>query len=559
MSGDGAPEPAGGSLTPDALDHLLDAMLAVAGELDLDAVLERFVKVSARLTGARYGAIDVRDSHGRSITFVRTGRPGELAQALRNGPQRPALLDQLPIDGALSFADLRRHPTFDGFSELTAPGSFLGATIHLGQRVFGHLYLSDKPEPFTPADEKVAAALAAAAGVAVSNAQQYAEAEHRTRWLRAERAITTMLLEGVGAEDALAHIASTAREVGGADTVALALPGVDGELVIELVDGLAGDDLIGTTMAAGSRAHDVLTAGKGLNVPSLQAAREVADPALRQLGPALFAPFRSPGRGLGVLILSRRVGAPRFDDSDLATAVSFAEQAALAFVLAEARTAQDAATLLDERERIARDLHDLAIQQLFATGMHLETVRRRAARGVDAAELAEVVDDALENVDGSVREIRHIVHELRDPDGGVGVVARLLREVDLARTGLGFDPSFVATLDGDVVAVGDLDADRLDERVHGSLASDVVAVVREALANAARHAEAHAVAVRLTATTSQVLLEVQDDGRGIRPGPSRQSGTTNLAARARARGGTFSVEPPREGGGTLLSWSVPLG
>ena len=162
---------------------------------------------------------------------------------------------------------------------------------------------------------------------------------------------------------------------------------------------------------------------------------------MREFGPALFAPFRSPGRGLGVLILLRRVGSPRFDDADLATAVSFAEQAALAFVLAEARAAQDAAALLDERERIARDLHDLAIQQLFATGMQLETVRRRAARGVDATELLGVVDEALENVDGSVREIRHIVYALRDPDGGVGVVARLLREVDLARTGLGFAPT----------------------------------------------------------------------------------------------------------------------
>ncbi|WP_426592679.1 GAF domain-containing sensor histidine kinase [Cellulomonas sp. McL0617] len=545
-------------LTPDMLDQLLDAMVSVAGEVDLDTVLDRFVRVSARLTGARYGAIDVRDAHGRSITFVRTGQAGALAKALRDGPQRPAVLGALPAQGAHRLADLRRHPSFDGFGRVGTPTTFLGATLHVGTRVFGHLYLAGKPVPFTAADEKIAEALAAAAGAAIANAQLFAEADQRETWLRAEQAITTMLLKGVDAEDALRLIASTAREVGGAETVALALPGVDGELLVELTSGQDSHHLLGAPMPTGSRANAVLMTGRGMTVASLQAATPVAVPAMRAFGPALFAPFRAPGRGLGVLILLRRVGGALFDDADLGTAVSFAEQAALAYVLAEARAAQDAATLLDERERIARDLHDLAIQQLFATGLQLETVRRRAARGVDATELTGIVDDALESVDGSVREIRHIVHDLRDPDGGVGVVARLRREIDLARTGLGFAPTFVATLDGSPVAEGDLDEDRLDERVAGPLAGDVVAVLREALANAARHAEAHRVDVRLAVTSSGVVVEVDDDGHGMPTGPARRSGSANLASRARARGGTFSLGSPHQGGGTQLVWSAPL-
>ncbi|WP_028050262.1 GAF domain-containing sensor histidine kinase [Cellulomonas sp. URHD0024] len=550
----------GSDLSAEALDELLDAMVAVAGELDLEAVLDRFVRVSARLTGARYGAIDVRDSHGRSITFVRTGEAGALAKALRDGPQRPAVLGALPTEGAHRLVDLREHPSFDGFPHTgaPAPGSFLGATLHVGSRVFGHLYLAGKPVPFTAADEKIVAALAGAAGAAVGNAQLYAEAERRETWLRAEQAITTMLLEGVDAEDALRHIASTAREVGEAQTVALALPGVGGELIVELAVGQDGERLVGTPMPTGSRADLVLVTGTGMRIPSLQDAETVASPVMRAFGPALFAPFHAPGRGLGVLILLRATGGPQFDDADLATAVSFSQRAALAYVLAQARAAEDAAALVDERERIARDLHDLAIQQLFATGLQLETVRRRAARGVDPAELTDVVDLALENVDGSVREIRHIVHDLRDPDGSVGLVARLRREVELARTGLGFAPRFVATLDGTTATEGDLDEDRLDERVGGSLASDVVAVVREALANAARHAEAHAVAVRLVVTPSAVLVEVQDDGIGIPADPARRSGTVNLASRARAREGTFAVRPVHDGVGTLLAWSAPL-
>jgi len=546
-------------VTGDALTDLLGAILAVASELDLPAVLERFVQVSAELTRARYGAINVLDPHGTSTTFVFTGVPTAVAAALRTAPHAQGVLGQIPSTGVLRLADLREHPAFRGFPREHPPmGSFLGASVRVGPKVFGQLYLSEKAGGFTQDDEDVVLALAAAAGVAVANAQLYAEAERREHWLRAGQAITTMLLEDIDEEEALDHIASTAREVARADTAALVLPGLGGELLVELAVGYESERILGARMPRGGRAWTVMAEGKGLTLPSLSAARRVAVPEMRAFGPALYAPLRSAGEDIGVLILLRRIGGPPFDDGDLATAESFAAQAALAYVLAGARHAQDVAALLEERERIARDLHDLAIQQLFATGMQLETVRRRAARGVDATELLGVVDEALENVDGSVREIRHIVYALRDPDGGVGVVARLLREVDLARTGLGFAPTFVAVLDGATVTAGEVDEDRLDERVHGFLASDVVAVVREALANAARHAHASTVEVRLTAGDSDVLLEVQDDGVGIRPDPSRRSGTANLASRARARGGSFSIAPVSEGGGTLLSWSAPL-
>jgi len=212
------------------------------------------------------------------------------------------------------------------------------------------------------------------------------------------------------------------------------------------------------------RAWTVMTEGHGLLTPSLSASRNVKVEQMRAFGPAMFAPLQTSGRGVGVLILLRRVGSLPFEESDLTTAESFASQAALAFVLAEARHAQDIAALLDERERIARDLHDMAIQQLFATGMQLETVRRRAARGVDPSELTSIVEEALDNVDASVRQIRKIVHALRDPDAATGVVERLRREASLARTGLGFAPSLVVTLDGSPLSDDGLDEDRLDGR-----------------------------------------------------------------------------------------------
>jgi len=551
-------------VTGDALTDLLGAILAVASELDLPAVLERFVQVSAELTRARYGAINVVDPRGTSTTFVFTGVPTAVAAALRTAPHAQGVLGQIPSTGVLRLADLREHPAFRGFPREHPPmGSFLGASVRVGPKVFGQLYLSEKAGGFTQDDEDVVLALAAAAGVAVANAQLYAEAERREHWLRAGQAITTMLLEDIDEEEALDHIASTAREVAGADTAALVLPGLGGELLVELAVGHESERILGARMPRGGRAWTVMTEGKGLTLPSLSAAPRVAVPEMRAFGPALYAPLRSAGEDIGVLILLRRIGGPPFDDGDLATAESFAAQAALAYVLAGARHAQDVAALLEERERIARDLHDLAIQQLFATGMQLETVRRRAARGVDPAELAGIVDEALDNVDGSVRQIRQIVHELRDPDAASGLVERLRREASLARTGLGFAPSFVVSLDGRALVDGGVDEDRLDERVDPALTSDVVAVVREGLANAARHAHASSVTVRVSVRgdgpLGVVLVEVQDDGTGLPARRARSSGTGNLASRARQHRGTFSLGVPPDGRGTLLSWEAPLG
>ena len=562
---DAAPDPA--PLTGDALTDLLGAMLAVAGHLELPAVLDRFVQVSAELTHARYGAINVLDDSGTSTTFVYTGVPTAVARMLRHPPHAQGVLGQIPHEGVLRLDDLTQHPAFQGWPAHHPPmGSFLGASVKVGEHVFGQLYLSEKEGggPFTAGDERMVVALAAAAGVAVANAQLYAEAERREHWLRAGQDITTMLLEGVDEESALEHVARTAREVAGADTAALALPGMGGELFIELADGYHAAELTGLVMPRGGRAWTVLEEGRGLLTPSLSASRTVKVDEMRAFGPAMFAPLHSSGRGVGVLVLLRRIGRTPFDERDLATAESFAAQAALAYVLAEARHAQDVAALLDERERIARDLHDLAIQQLFATGMQLETVRRRAARGVDPQELTSIVEEALDNVDSSVRQIRQIVYALRDPDAATGLVERLRREASLARTGLGFAPSLVLSLDGEDLSQDDVDAqDHIDERLEQQLTDDVVAVVREGLANAARHAQASSVAVRVavrgSGPTGSVEVDVEDDGVGLPAGRERSSGTGNLAARARQHGGTFSIGTAPSGAGTLLMWQAPLG
>jgi len=549
-----------------AAADLLQAALGLASDLDLPTVLQRFVTASANLTGAQFAAINVLDARGRSTTFVHTGVDERLARLIGRSPHAIGVLGTIPSHGVLRLDDLTHHPSFKGFPPNHPPmGPFLGTAVRVRDRVFGYLYLSEKPGGFTDEDDDIVLTLAAAAAVAIQNAQLYAASERRERWLRAGQQITTMLLSGADQEDVLAQIATSSREVANADTAALVLPGMGESLVMEIVDGVASDELIGTVMPPDGRAQTVLRDGNGLVVDSLHRARAMRVDAMRQFGPALYAPMQADGRGVGVLVLLRLVGSPPFGRSDLDTAESYAAQAALALVLAEARHAQDVAALLDERERIARDLHDLAIQQLFATGMQLETVRRRAARGVDPSELTGIVEDALDNVDSTVRQIRSIVHALRDPDAAAPLAERLRRESSLARTGLGFAPSLLITVDGRVLDSEDAlegDAGAIDDRVGDDMADDVVAVVREGLANAARHAQATGVAVRVEVegegSTGRVTIEVEDDGAGLPAERDRKSGTDNLAARARRHGGTFSLGTTAEGRGTLLVWSAPM-
>jgi len=556
-----------GRLAAAGTAELLRAILSLAADLDLPSLLERFVGVSTELTGARYGAMNILDERGASMTFVQSGIDDSIVARLAHPPRSVGVLGQIPAHGVLRLEDLTHHPAFQGFPPSHPPmGSFLGAAVRVREKVFGYLYLTEKVGGFDDADEEVVTALGAAAAVAIQNAQLYADAGRREHWLQAGQQITTMLLEGAEEEEALKQIATTAREIAGADTSALVLPGLGGELVMEIVDGHAREMLLGLTMPRGGRSWAAFTSDVGEVVPSLAAARRLGLPPMRQFGPALYAPLRTAGHNVGVLVLLRRVGSPPFVQSDLVTSQLFAAQAALAFVLAEARHAQDVAALLDERERIARDLHDLAIQQLFATGMQLETVRRRAARGVDPAELTSIIEEALDNVDSTVRQIRAIVHALRDPDAATSLVERLRRESSLARTGLGFAPSLVISFEDRVVDSAQDeqgDVDRIDDVVGADLADDVVAVAREGLANAARHAHSSSVAVRVAVSgsgpTGTVEIEVEDDGAGLSVARDRNSGTQNLAARARRHGGTFSLGTPPSGRGTLLSWQAPLG
>lgn len=572
---------------------LFRAALRLTGSLQVPDALRRLVESACAVTGAAWGTISVPG--GGDATPLTSGpvaaSPDELDSLLVGALEAPTRDADVMICNDLSAAT-----AFTGAIEDESTGSILSAPLRVHGHVYGRLYLCDKPEGFDDADAATVLALAEAAGVAVDNARLYRQARDRERWMALAHEVTSMLLSGAEADDALSLIAHRVREVAHADTAVLILPSIGRTWICEIADGAYAEELIGTYFPPEGRAMTALERQTGIVEPSLALSWSRGELRLAELarfGPALYAPMVHRGRGVGVMLLLRLNGATPFTRQDLEVAELFAGQATMAFELADAQHAEEMATLLDERARIGRDLHDLAIQQLFATGMQISAARDRLA-SVDAAALPEAaaactaLEASLVAVDDSVRQIRSIVRSLRDQDEDVGLVERLRRETSLARTSLGFAPSLVLSVDAhDLSGAGrevtDELIDAVDAAVDPGIADDAVAVVRESLANVARHARAASARVEVTFTgvlasgvlgghatplseppaerRSEVEVVCRDDGVGVDPGARRWSGTANMAERARRRGGFFSIGPARgeeSDTGTCVRWRVPL-
>ena len=546
-------------MSTDSTDFtLLEAALDLTSSLDLKAGLQNFVNQACALTSSPHATLTVLDTWGATTLQL------EHHDTLPAPDVPRALITAIPVTEPL----LVNSPT--DATDLDLPPStpaFLGVSVLVHEQVYGRLYLTGKPGGYTAGDSAVVAALAPAAGIAVENAHLYADSRRTERWISASQSLTTTMLEGADEEEALELIAKTVREVSHADTAIIVLQSVGDTWAAEITDGKNASSLLGLVFPPEGRAMSVLHEGTGMIVDSMARAQTMRMPQLAAFGSALYAPLRSRGVSSGVLILLRQIGAPEFDSAELSLAESLASQATLALELASARHAQDVAALLDERDRISRDLHDFAIQQLFATGMALDAAKQKITQGeADPASLESLIDSSLASIDEAVRQIRTIVHNLRERDKAVGLVERIRRESSLTRSALGFAPSLLITLDGNAIN-SDLDnelvvIDEFDGRVDPDLSDDVVAIVREGLSNIARHAHATAATVCVDVSgrgkSGRVRITITDNGRGIDPSRTRNSGLANMAERARRHHGSFDTGSGGEGGGTRVTWIAPL-
>lgn len=536
----------------DRVRQLLEAVVGIGSGLDLEQALSRIVQAAATLVDAKYGALGVLgDDRERLSRFITVGLSQEQIEAIGPFPEGHGLLGELirrPVP--LRTEDLSRHVNSYGFpANHPQMHSFLGVPIRVRDEVFGNLYMTEKRGgvPFDADDEAVLTALAAAAGVAIDNARLYDEARRRQAWLETTAELTRGLLSDEDMDDVLADFAQRVRAFAAADLAAIALPSPEtGELLVVAADGHEAARVRGASV-------DVEQTLVGAVYKSAQA--EVltdlaAYPKTGRLvpgaafGPVLAVPLGTSGQVRGVLALYRLAGAPQFDTAMIDLAADLAVQGAVVLELAERRRDSELLSLYADRDRIGRDLHDLAIQRLFATSMSLQGAYKITQKPAVARRIAQAVAD----LDDTIKVIRSTIFALHahedDSEDAPGVRAEVMEICEHAAGTLGFTPSVRFT--GPV-----------DHLVGADIAEHLLAVLREALSNAARHARASRVDVDVAADTSAVTLKIADNGVGIPPG-GRRSGLANLRERAEQFGGSFTAERGSPGG-TVLTWTVPTG
>jgi signal transduction histidine kinase len=537
--------------TRDRMRGLLEAVIVIGSVLELEAMLRRIVEAAVDLVEARYGALGVIDEERRLVEFIPVGLDADEIGVIHHWPEGEGLLGLLIKEPRpLRLADIAAHPASSGFpAGHPAMRSFLGVPVRVRDRVFGNLYLAEKRGggEFTEDDEAVLTALGAAAGIAVENARLYDEAKRQQRWLRASSELMIALLSGATTEAVLGDLTRQALELSGADLVTLALPDEDGRrLTLEYAEGDGAARARGLVVPAGeSLSGQVLGSGQPVMVENFAADPRTADVtriAMGHIGPAALFPLGAPGNVRGVLTVGRRQGEPPLPQSAADVVAAFAAQAATTLELAARRADAEQLSLFEDRDRIARDLHDLVIQRLYAAGMSLEGTMPMITR----PEVADRVRNAVDAMDDTIRDIRATVFALqsRGVAGAPRLRAEVVALVDEMAEMLGFAPE---------LRLGS----GLDSRASAAVSEQVLAVLREALSNAARHSGATRVEVGVdTDEAGTLTVLVRDNGHGIEE-TGRRSGLANIADRAAELGGELRLSTV-DGGGTELQWRVPV-
>jgi signal transduction histidine kinase len=533
----------------DIKDILLEAGLTLASELSLPIVLQRIVDLAAQVTDARYGALGVIGPDGTLQEFVTTGISARQRKQIGALPHGRGILGYvIKHPKPLRLRDLGRHPRSVGFpAHHPQMRSFLGGPVVAMGKVYGNIYLTEKRDAheFSAEDERSLMILAAQAGVAIANASLYEEMRMRERWLDALRAITGEILSGADADSVLSRIAGDARDLAKARTaVIVSATSIPEELVLSVAVGDHTAGLEGTEVpAARSISGEVMRTGKPLVFDDAGRQRNAYPPIIKaaKIGPAIFVPLQAGGRTTGTLMVANQKGGPQFDERTLRLVQTFADQASVAIEYSRAQADLRRLGLMDERERIAKELHDGIIQSLFAVGMGLQGTALVAG----SPELSARIEGAVSELDRVIRDLRNYIFGLRP-----GILAD--RSLDQALRALGEEVQERSHVN---VAV------EVDQRAASLLSAqshDVVQLTREALSNVVRHAKARHAWVRLGAADGRAVLTVEDDGVGFKARTSSPgSGLKNMRGRAAGLRGDMRITG-RDGKGTRLRITIPL-
>lgn len=533
----------------DRLDGLVEAMLVVSSGLDLDSTLQTIVRTATKLVDAQYGALGVRGDQ-ELVEFIVSGIDEETRRRIGPPPSGRGVLGVLLQDPKpIRLDDIRMHPDSVGFPPEHPPmHTFLGVPVRIHDEIYGNLYLTEKAggQPFTDDDEVLVEALAAAAGTAIANARLYEQSRARQAWIEATRDIATELLRGAEPGRVFQLIADEALRLNDAQTVLVVVP-LDDEvtnpadvkdLVVVATAGAVPESVTSAPIALPDHLIGSTFTSRTPHRLSAADAAAALGPALASMsGPALLVPLQTTDTVAGVLIVLRDPDGRDFIAEQLTMTTAFADQATLAWQLANSQHRMRELDVVADRERIARDLHDHVIQRLFAAGLSLQGAIPRAR----STEVQQRLTDTVDELQAVIQEIRTTIFDLHGNSSGT---TRLRQRIDDA----------VASFSGQGLRAGVHFVGPLSV-VDATLADHAEAVVREAVSNAVRHSGAHTLNVSVR-VEDDLTCEIADDGCGM-PADVTASGLNNLRARADEVGGMLTVtEAP--GGGTVVRWSAPL-
>ena len=538
------------------LSALVDAGLALAADLSVDSLLQRIADQSREVIGARYGAVGVIGEAGHLVRFVYSGIDEETASKIGDLPDGRGVLGALIEENRpLRLREISGHPRSYGFPDNHPPmHTFLGVPIVVRGRVFGRLYLTEKEDraDFTKDDERLALTFAAQAGVALENARLYDEVRDRGEEL-ARRVAELSSVERLADLIITSHELSELLRSTIDEAVKLSSAT---KAVISLLDRSSGDLIVketfGVTVGRGevipadsSKAHAVIRRRRGEVVADLAADPEVHADIIRKLGSPIsgaFVPLVLRDEGIGALAVYDRSDGEHFDKADLVILQTLANYTAVALENERLTEALRDLAVLEERERISKELHDGVIQSIYSVGLSLQGSLSLLKREPGKAE--ERVDAAIAELDNVVRDVRSYIFELQpklvEQKGFAPAIAELLRDLEvntLAETTLYLDENCA------------------DIPPHEK--ADLVQFVREVLSNIARHAQANEVAVSCEIVGDDIQLRIDDNGVGFDlDSVTRGHGLTNMESRAAKLGGTLRILP-RDPKGTSHLLLVP--
>lgn len=478
-------------------------MVAVAGKPSAawdDGALDRILGAACELAGADHGVLSVFGPDG--IGIVHRSVLGEAAPAWRSV--------DVPIHGR------------DGIVGILSLSSGTG---------------------FSSDDERSVKTSALAAGVVIDNARWHADTERRRRWYEVTAEITQLMLGPFEPQQALQLIARRAREVSGS-RIGVVMLSAEDELIIEAVDGPDEFQAYVGRPVILPMLYDVMRGDRQVLIEDIvdvarKSGRIDEIPEVRSLGRTVLAPLPAGTHVTGgLLLVSAERGAVLEVSEGPDLVKMFASQATLALDRAQAQRDQSMIAVLSDRDRIARDLHDLVIQRLFATGLQLQGMQSMVL-----PEGQERITRAVEDIDATIRDLRAAIFELHHQPRRRSLRADVQTLVEEYAGPLGFRP--VLKCSGP-----------LDLAVPAAARPQILAAIRESLSNVVRHAQASAVTVEVTVAEGEVVTRVSDDGVGFTLG-EQQSGLRNLRERAESLGGAVRLER-RQPHGTTLELRAPL-